>query len=92
MLSCKEAIRLVSEKQDHALPIWRRLSLRLHVLMCRACSRYTHQIQTLDDAISQRYCSGPPEESPEQLSEETRERIKASLHCSTPDSDSQRTE
>ncbi len=88
MLSCKEATRLVSEGLDRELPLWQRLGLRLHVLMCRACSRYTRQVTMLDRAVSGHYCSDQPIQGAAPLSEETRGRIKASLRAATSDSES----
>ncbi len=72
MLSCKEATRLVSEKLDADLPFWQRLSLRLHVLMCRACSRYTRQVTMLDRTIVEHYRIDQPSDNAFPLSEETR--------------------
>lgn len=88
MLSCKEATRLVSEKLDRDLPLWRRLGLRLHVLMCRGCSRYTRQVKTLDRVVSEHYRSDPPPAGPECLSDNSLERIKTSLHSVKPDAES----
>ncbi len=85
MLSCKEAIRLVSEKLDVDLPFWQRLGLRLHVLMCRACSRYTRQVTMLDRTIAEHYRLDHPADNAAPLSEESRARIKASLRGATSD-------
>lgn len=92
MLSCKEATRLVSEKLDRELPFWQRLGLRLHVLMCRACSRYKCQVTMLDRAVCEHYRYDQPAENAVSLSQETRGRIKASLRAATSDSDSRDTE
>ena len=92
MLSCKDATRLVSEHLDRKLPFWRRAGLRLHVLLCRGCSRYTQQIKKIDQAVSSHYRADPASRTRERISDSARERIKASL-CSTPsDGDSQRDE
>ncbi len=88
MLSCKEAMRLASEKLDRDLSFWQRLSLRLHVLMCQACSRYGGQIAMLDRAVGEHYRYDQPGENAPSLTEETRGRIKASLRTAAPDSDS----
>jgi hypothetical protein len=79
MLSCKEAARLVSEQLDRKLPFWRRASLRLHVFICRACTRYARQLRALDQAVSRKYREGFAAESPEHLSPQAIERIKTSL-------------
>lgn len=85
MLSCKQAIRLVSEKLDRDLPFRRRVSLRLHVLMCRACSRYRRQITALDRVVAEHYHGDRPVEPSLPLSPESQQRIKASVRVATPD-------
>jgi hypothetical protein len=85
MLSCKEATRLVSEKLDRELPFRQRLGLRLHVLMCRGCSWYARQVTMLDRVVGEHYRYGQTVEKAAQLSEEIRQRIKASLRAATSD-------
>ncbi len=77
MLSCREASRLVSEGLDHNLPWAQRLSLRLHLMMCRGCSRFRRQIEGLDRFV-RRHPDLPERIEPEAtLPAEARERIKA---------------
>jgi len=47
MLNCKETTRFISEGLDHRLSLWQRINLRLHVMMCGACSAYKRQIEGL---------------------------------------------
>lgn len=47
MLSCKEATELMSQEQDRPLGLAERLGLRLHVLICSACSNYRRQMGVL---------------------------------------------
>lgn len=47
MLSCREATRLLSAAQEHRLPLGRRLSLRLHLMMCRACRNFGQHLHVL---------------------------------------------
>ena len=77
MLSCKEAAQLVSEGLDRQLSFSRRMSLRLHVLMCRACSRYARQVKALDEAVSKHYRGDPSVQEPERLPDNAMNRIKA---------------
>ncbi len=84
MLSCKEATRLVSEGLDHPLPFWRRMGLRLHVVMCRGCSRYTRQITALNRLISDHYAGDKPVEVSVHVSQDAVQHIKASLRHATP--------
>ena len=50
MLSCKEVSVLVSESLDRKLAFRQRLAVRMHLLMCRFCSRYRKQLLFLKDA------------------------------------------
>ena len=88
MLSCREATRLASERLDREMPFWRRMGLRLHVLMCRACSRYTRQVTALDRAVAEHYQGDLPTVEREILPEDSLKRIKNSLRSFKPHSDS----
>ena len=89
MLSCKEATRLVSEGLDRELPFWRRMSLRLHVVMCRGCSRYTRQITVLNRLVSDHYGEDQPAETSEHVSQDAVQHIKSSLRQARPGTDQQ---
>jgi hypothetical protein len=81
MLSCKEVSRLVSESLDRKLPLWQRIQMRLHLLMCRFCSRFRKQTLFLRGA-ARRYLMAVEETeavSGTVLSSEARDRIKRSL-------------
>ncbi len=81
MLSCKEVSHLVSESLDRQLPLVQRLRVRLHLLMCRFCSRFRQQTLFLRDA-ARRYLRAIEETETgpgTALSPEARERIKRSL-------------
>jgi hypothetical protein len=54
LISCKDASRLVSLKEDARLSLWQRVTLRLHLSVCAACSLAERQIQFLRTAM-QRY-------------------------------------
>jgi len=55
MLTCKETARLVSEGLDRKLSLWTRMNLRLHLMMCGACSAYRRQVETLNRVIHRRF-------------------------------------
>jgi len=44
MLHCKQATELMSRSQDQALPLLKRLNLKLHLIMCRGCNNYNKQL------------------------------------------------
>ena len=75
MLSCKEVSHLVSQSLDRKPPFWQRIQVRLHLLMCRLCSRFRRQTLFLRDA-GRRLAV---EETDDTLSPEARERIKQLL-------------
>jgi len=49
-LNCKEASRLMSEGLDRDLDLGQRTALRLHLLICTACSRVKAQFAFLHRA------------------------------------------
>jgi hypothetical protein len=51
MISCKDASRLMSRKEDAPLTFWQRLTLRLHLSVCAACTRFARQIRFLRTAM-----------------------------------------
>jgi hypothetical protein len=76
MISCEQAARLSSESHDNSLSLRDRVSLRLHLIGCRLCSRYAHQLKFLRDT-----CARVDEESAgsTQLPGDARERIRQRL-------------
>ena len=53
-LSCREASRLISESKDRDLGLGEKLTLRIHLGLCSACTRFTRQLDFLREAM-QRY-------------------------------------
>jgi hypothetical protein len=51
MISCKDASRLVSRQQDAHLSLWQRITLRLHLSVCAACTRFERQLRFLRTAM-----------------------------------------
>ena len=47
MLSCKKVAQLASESLDRSLTLQEKLSMRLHLLACKLCSRYVRQLKFL---------------------------------------------
>ena len=52
MLTCKEASRLISQRQDRELSVRERLALRVHLAVCGACVRVTDQVDFLRKALA----------------------------------------
>ena len=57
-LTCKEASRLLSQSQDRSLGPGERLSLRLHLAVCDACTNVSRQLAFLRRAL-RRYRDEP---------------------------------
>ena len=51
IVKCKDASRLVSQRQDAALSFWQRVTLQLHLSVCAACTRFEQQIRFLRTAM-----------------------------------------
>jgi len=51
VISCKDASRLVSRREDARLGTWDRITLRLHLAVCAACTRFEQQIRFLRAAM-----------------------------------------
>ncbi len=78
MFSCERATALISESMDGKLSMYQRFTLRMHLLMCKFCSRFWHQMLFLRNTMQR--CSDRTEEVDfmpgHSLSEEACERIK----------------
>ena len=62
MLNCKDASQLMSEGLDRDLDLAQRAGLRLHLLICGACSRVKAQLSFLHRMAP--HYPGPDEEEP----------------------------
>lgn len=47
MLSCKKATFLIEKRADNAIGFKEKLSLRLHLLLCKACNIHEKQSQSI---------------------------------------------
>ncbi|MCI0538580.1 MAG: zf-HC2 domain-containing protein [Verrucomicrobiales bacterium] len=81
MPSCKEISADVSAAMDGKLPLRKRVSIRLHLMMCDLCRRYEKQLHLLRGG-SQHYANPEENEVEEPLSLEAMERLKQSVERS----------
>src|ERR1041385_4695796 len=79
MPTCREVTRLQSEALDKQLPFFKRVGLRLHLLVCSWCRRYGKQVRFLRQAMHD-HPDELCEASSQGLSPEARERLKRALH------------
>ena len=57
-LACREATRLLSERQDRDLLFGERVSLRLHLTLCDGCTAVSRQFEFLRRALRHRTSLG----------------------------------
>lgn len=50
MLTCKEVTMLLSQAQDRKLGLGERISLAIHLAMCKGCTNFKSQIDFLREA------------------------------------------
>jgi len=81
MLTCKGVSQLVSDSLERKLLLWQRVQVRMHLLMCRFCSRFRKQTLFLRDAARHYLMAVEETETATSagLSPEARVRIKQSL-------------
>ena len=79
MFNCKEVSRMVSESMDRKLPVLQRTGIRIHLLMCKFCSRYRRQLLSLRETIRLHTDQLERDYPHTMLSPEARDRIKLSL-------------
>jgi hypothetical protein len=50
MMNCHDATFLMSQRRERTLTFSERMTLRLHVGMCRGCANFERQLPSLGDA------------------------------------------
>ena len=79
MFSCKDVSQKVSQSLDSRLPFHDHMAIRIHLLMCRYCARFRRQLIMLRKMSRHQDRYIPDSMIPDKLSQETKERIKATL-------------
>ena len=79
MFNCKKVTRMISESLDRELPVHQRLGIRVHLLMCKFCSRYQKQILGLRETIRLYVTHEKDIEPYFTLTPEAKKRIKRSM-------------
>jgi hypothetical protein len=78
MLNCRQITRLVSQSMDVKLPWYQRLAIRVHLLYCVWCRRYSNQVQFLRKATIE-LGDRADGEGAAKLSDEAKGQIRQSL-------------
>lgn len=74
MLNCKNASQLASRAMDEKLPFWENAGLKMHLLLCRSCSKFTQQLMFLREASRH-----SKDHASFKLSDEAKQRIEKAL-------------
>jgi hypothetical protein len=53
MLTCKDASRLLSQRQDRTLSMRERLALQMHLAVCKGCALVSKQLEFMRRAFSE---------------------------------------
>lgn len=67
MLSCKEVTTLHATDGVHTAPLVKKLGYRVHLLMCRHCSRYVREMTRIGAAVRALYAEAAAPGSTEAL-------------------------
>jgi len=64
--TCRDISRLILQREDRALTLVERLAVRFHLRICLMCTRFTGQVQLMNQAMGQwkRYAE-PDEAAPD---------------------------
>lgn len=82
MFNCKEVSRRVSESMDHRLPLYQRLLIRMHLLMCKYCSRFQRQVMFLRELCLSHQLDEIAMDTAVNLPPDAQERIRQALKSS----------
>ncbi|AOE48939.1 zf-HC2 domain-containing protein [Kangiella sediminilitoris] len=77
MLSCKHVVEQGSDYIDNELSIWRKLEMRLHLVICVHCRRYIKQLHRTVIMLSRGHYNDPGEQQLENLKQEYKKMSKA---------------
>lgn len=83
MFNCKEVSRRVSESMDRNLPLYQRMLIRMHLMMCKYCTRFRRQVMMLREFCRSRRLDEHVLDSAATLSPDARERIRKALRSSS---------
>jgi hypothetical protein len=80
MYTCKQVTQLVLERHERPLSWRERVGLRLHLLICAACTRFAQQMRFLR-SVAHRFAARHLEEADKTaLPAAAKERIRRTLH------------
>lgn len=78
MMNCKQASQLISRTLDETLSLRERFALKLHLYLCKYCSRFSQQLHSLHIALHN-MSKSIEDDTSIKLSSETKKEIVNSL-------------
>jgi hypothetical protein len=79
MFNCKEVSRRVSESMDHRLPLYQRMLIRMHLMVCKYCSQFRRQVMFLREICRSHQLDEGAMDTTFNLPPDARERIRQAL-------------
>jgi hypothetical protein len=81
MLNCRDTAKLASEAMDRTLPLMRRISVKIHLMMCKFCRRYLRQVRFIREILqlAPEEMKDAPESTAIRLSSDARVRIREAM-------------
>jgi hypothetical protein len=73
IVNCKENAQLVTQSWDRPLSLKDRLAMRIHLMICKNCARFTRQMHLIREWLHEDEGNG-------ELSDKARDRIAAKLN------------
>jgi len=83
MFNCKKVSRRVSESMDRNLPLYQRMLIWMHLLMCKYCTRFRRQVMMLREFCPSHRLDENSLDPDVTLSPDACERIRQTLRSSS---------
>jgi len=76
VLHCDKVSKFVSESMDRDLSFTERMSVRVHLLMCRHCARFAKQLEHMRSVIRKESSKYPQQKLDEDAKVEMKKRLR----------------
>lgn len=73
MLTCREVSQAVAADELERAGLWKRFGVRLHLLMCRRCRRYSLQLRAIGQTAREHFREAPSDHA-------TIDRLRNAIH------------
>lgn len=80
MFNCRDISDLISRSYDEPLPLRVRMGIKIHLMMCRLCTRYKNQLDLIQDALEIIKSQEPDQVPDKKLPDDIKDRLKNQLN------------